>query len=303
MIPPFQELMLPIMKLAKSKGQESTPNREFIDRMAEEFKLTEEDRKELLASGTQSRFENRVYWALVHLRRAGLLESTGRGMNRITQRGDEILATNPKRIDLRLLNQFPEFREFRSGKGDEGPSEIIIETPDASPEETLDEEYKRLRKTLAAQLTERLSECSPTFFERVVVELLVKMGYGGSRAEAGRATRATADGGIDGVIDEDRLGLDSVYVQAKKWENSVGEPQLRDFVGALHAHRARKGVFITTSNFTSAARSYVDKVEFKISLIDGQRLAELMIDFGVGVSLSHSYDIKKLDSDFFEEEL
>lgn len=293
--------MLPIMKLAKSKGQKSTPNREFIDRMAEEFKLTEEDRKELLASGTQSRFENRVYWALVHLRRAGLLESTGRGMNRITQRGDEILATNPKRIDLRLLNQFPEFREFRSRKGDQGSSEIIIETPDASPEETLDEEYKRLRETLAAQLTERLSECSPIFFERIVVELLVKMGYGGSRAEAGRATRATADGGIDGVIDEDRLGLDSVYVQAKKWGNSVGEPQLRDFVGALHAHRARKGVFITTSNFTAAAKSYVEKVEFKISLIDGQRLAELMIDFGVGVSLSHTYEIKKIDSDYFDE--
>jgi len=293
--------MSPIMKLAKSKGEQSTSNREFIDRMAQEFRLTEEDLKELLASGTQSRFENRVYWALVHLRRAGLLESTGRGMNRITQRGEEILASNPKKIDLKLLSQFPEFREFRAGKPNGSPGEVAIEMPDASPEETLDEEYKRLRKALAAQITERLRDCSPSFFERIVVELLVRMGYGGSRAEAGRATRATGDGGIDGVIDEDRLGLDSVYIQAKKWESSVGEPQLRDFVGALHAHRARKGVFITTSSFTNAAKNYVDKVEFKISLIDGGRLAELMIDFGIGVSLSHTYEIKKIDSDYFDE--
>jgi restriction system protein len=177
MIPPFQELMLPIMRLAKSKGEESTPNREFIDRMGQEFNLTEEDRRELLASGTQSRFENRVYWALVHLRRAGLLESTGRGMNRITQRGEEVLAAIPKRIDLKLLNQFSEFRDFRAGKPDGGTGDVAVETVDASPEETLDEEYKRLRKALAIQITERLRDCSPTFFERIVVELLVKMGW------------------------------------------------------------------------------------------------------------------------------
>jgi restriction system protein len=301
MIPPFQELMLPIMKLAKTKREASTPNREFIDRMAEEFRLSEKDRKELLVSGTQSRFGNRVYWALVHLRRAGVLESTGRGMNRITARGHDLLSKNPSRIDLRVLNQFPEFLEFRVGKVQDTPGETVTEAADVSPEETLDEEYQTLRKALAAQLAERLRECSPTFFEQLVVDLLLKVGYGGSRAEAGRATRATADGGVDGVINEDRLGLDAVFVQAKRWENSVGEPQLRDFVGALHAHWARKGVFMTTSNFSDSARRYIEKVDFKISLIDGRKLAELMIDFGVGVSLAHTYEIKKVDSDYFDE--
>ena len=203
------------------------------------------------------------------------------------------------------LKQFPAWRAFlaemKKGKENAPASPEAKEDEDGqTPEEAIESAHASLRSQLAADVLARVKVSDPLFFERLVIDLLLKMGYGGSRAEAGRATKASGDGGIDGVIDEDRLGLDAVYLQAKRWAGSVGEPELRDFVGALHSHRANKGVFITTSEFSAAAKTYVEKVQFKISLIDGRRLAELMIDFNVGVSLAHNYEIKRIDTDYFD---
>jgi restriction system protein len=301
MIPPFQELMLPIIERASRADPESIANRTFIDELADRFKLSETDRKELLSSGTQSRFENRVYWALVHLRRAGLIESTGRGLNRITQRGKDILATGPTRIDLKLLSQFPEFREFRSSKpnqvADAGqPSESVD-----SPGERIDAAFSEIQESLVTDLLAKLAAVDPFRFEQVVLDLLVAMGYGGSRREAAEVTQKTGDEGIDGVINEDRLGLDVIYVQAKRWKGSVGRREIQNFVGALAGKRANKGIFITTSEFHDNATNYVGGLPHKVILIDGRRLAELMIEHGIGVAEEHAYSVKKIDSDYFDE--
>jgi len=301
MIPPFQELMLPIMKLATARGEASVSNREFIDSLAKEFQLTEADRSELLASGTQSRFENRVYWALVHLRRAGLLESTGRGLNRITTRGTDVLNSHPSRIDLKLLSQFPEFREFRNSKGrevavDQEPTDAL-----APPRERIEAASTELRENLITELSERLAAINPFRFEQVVLDLLVAMGYGGSKKEAADVTQKTSDEGIDGVINEDRLGLDVIYVQAKRWKGSVGRPEIQNFVGALAGKQAGKGIFLTTGTIHDNARGYVANLQQKVVLVDGRRLAELMIEHGIGVAEEHSYHVKKIDTDYFEE--
>ncbi len=302
MIPPFQDLMLPIIRMCDESGTDSIANRTFIDRLADQFKLTDADRTERLSSGTQSRFENRVYWALVHLRRAGLIESTGRGLNRITERGREILRQSPPRIDLKLLNQFPEFREFRGGAkpnqqlAEPEPAEAV-----ASPKERIDAAFTELREALVTDLLAKLGLVDPFRFEQIVLDLLVAMGYGGSRKEAAAVTQKTGDEGIDGVINEDRLGLDSIYVQAKRWKGNVGREAIQSFVGALAGKRASKGVFITTSAFNSNAASYADNLPQKIILIDGQRLAELMIEHSIGVAEEHAYKIKKIDSDYFDE--
>ncbi len=301
MIPPFQELMLPTMKMFEASGPESIANRRFMQELAEQFKLTEADREELLASGTQSRFENRVYWALVHLRRAGLIESTGRGLNRITQRGRDILAAKPSRIDLRLLNQFPEFRQFRGAKPNNETTEHDSAEAVASPKERIDSAFTELRESLVAELLTRLASTDPFRFEQVVLDLLVRMGYGGSRKEAAAVTQKTGDEGIDGVINEDRLGLDVIYVQAKRWKTTVGRPDIQHFVGALAGKKASKGVFITTSAFHENAREYAAGLHQKVILIDGRRLAELMIEHGVGVAEEHAYTVKKIDSDYFDE--
>lgn len=218
--------------------------------------------------------------------------------------GSALAASPPEKLNLTFLDTIPQHYEWLHQKEDGADSKrdgTGGETVGETPEERIGSGYADFRASLASELLARVKACDPIFFEHLVIDLLLKMGYGGSRAEAGQATKASGDGGIDGVINEDRLGLDAIYVQAKKWEGSVGEPQLRDFVGALHAHHASKGVFITTSEFTFTARTYVERVQFKISLIDGRRLAELMIDFGVGVSLAQTYEIKKIDNDYFEE--
>jgi restriction system protein len=301
MIPPFQELMLPILERASSSNDESIANRTFIDELADRFKLSESDRKELLSSGTQSRFENRVYWALVHLRRAGLIESTGRGLNRITQRGKDILATKPSRIDLKLLSQFPEFRQFRGAKTKHGMAEQESSDAVTSPLERLDAAFTELREALVAEVETKLASVDPFRFERVVLDLLVKMGYGGSLKEAAAVTQKTGDEGIDGVINEDRLGLNVIYIQAKRWKGSVGRPEIQTFVGALAGKNASKGVFITTSAFHENARAYAAGLQQKVILIDGRRLADLMIEHGIGVTEERSYPVKKIDSDYFEE--
>jgi restriction system protein len=294
--------MLPLLQYA-SDGKEHSL-RDAITFLADVFNLSDDERKELLSSGQQAVFDNRVGWARTYLKKAGLFISPKRGFFQITDRGKEILSQNPSEINLKFLNQFPEFIEFKTTKKDNDKSEPeIIETSETTPQESIEFGYQKIRKELELELLNRVKSCSPDFFERLVVDLLVKMGYGGSRRDAGRAIGKSGDGGIDGIIKEDKLGLDIVYVQAKRWDNTVvGRPEIQKFVGALHGQRARKGVFITTSRFSQEAREYVSIIDSKIVLIDGEELAQLMIDNHVGVSTVSIYEIKKIDSDYFTDE-
>ena len=300
-IPAFQDLMLPLLKFA-SDGQEHTP-RETVETLANEFSLIEADRQELLPSGRQATFDNRVAWAKAHMKMAGPLSSPKRGIYRITDRGQEVVQQAPQRIDLRFLRQFPEYMEaITKKKGANNLSDEIEEKTGRTPEESMEAAYRHINNDLESEILQTIKSCSPRFFEQLVVDLIVRMGYGGSRQDAGKAVGKSADGGIDGIIKEDKLGLDNVYIQAKKWENSVSRPEIQKFAGALQGHRARKGIFITTSSFTNGAIEYVAGIESKIVLIDGDELAELMIDFDVGVSTIASYNVKKIDMDYFTED-
>lgn len=301
-IPDFQSVMLPLLKFC-ADGQEHT-NREAIDALAQEFRLTEEEQKQLLPSGQQCVFENRVAWARAHMKMASLIENTRRGIFRITNSGTQLLQKSPSEINLRVLREFPEYLEARD-RNQGNKSEEALAAPDEqeskTPAERLEEAYEILRKNLASELLSQLKSASPNFFEKVVVEVLVKMGYGGSRKDAGQAIGRSGDEGIDGIIKEDRLGLDIIYIQAKRWENTVTRPEIQKFAGALQGKRARKGIFITTSVFSQNAHEYVAAIESKIILIDGRQLAQLMIDFGVGVATDAIYELKRLDSDYFTE--
>ncbi len=298
-VPDYQSLMLPLLKIAID-GQEHGIS-EVFDTIALQLRLTDHDRKELLPSGNQPRFENRVRWAALYLRKAGLLERPGRGKFRITERGLEVLKDSPSNIDVNYLMRFPEFVEFRF-PSQEVEKQKEIKKVGETPEEILEASYQDLRRALADELIERVKSCSPRFFERVVVSLLVAMGYGGSRQDAGEAIGKTGDGGIDGIINEDKLGLDVVYVQAKRWEGAVGRPDVQKFAGSLEGQRARKGVLITTSQFSPKAKDYVGRIEKKIVLIDGEKLAQLMIDYGIGVTEVASFTMKKIDLDYFGDE-
>jgi restriction system protein len=299
-VPDFQSLMLPLLKLV-SDGREHSIQ-EIRDHLANEFALTEEDLNQLIPSGVQTVFINRVSWARTYLAKAGLLEITRRSHVRITERGKEVLKQNPPRIDIKFLRQFPEFLEFMEKESDETQGSNIIEEEKRTPEEILQEAYKEIRNNLAQELLTQVKNSSPAFFERLVVELLVKMGYGGSHSEAARAVGKTGDEGIDGIIDEDKLGLDTIYIQAKRWENVVGRPEIQKFVGALVGKRAKKGIFITTSKFTNDAIDFVSTIDTKVVLIDGKRLAELMIDYDVGVATVSNFQIKRVDFDYFSNE-
>lgn len=305
MIPDYQSLMLPLLKLVSDRQEHKY--RDLIENLATEFQVTDEERKELLASGNQAIFDNRVGWAKTYLKKAGLLDSPKRATFVITQIGLDTLKKNPDRIDAKFLRQFPAFLEFQNASRNDNDSEeeiVIIETNEQTPEENLDKAYQRIRKSLASELLNRVVELSPTFFERLVVELLVKMGYGGSIKDAGKAIGKSGDEGIDGTIKEDKLGLDIIYIQAKRWKpgNVVGRPELHKFVGALAGQGAKKGIFITTSNFTKEALEYTPKNETKIVLIDGEQLAQLMIDYNLGCTTQQIYELKKIDSDYFGEE-
>ncbi|HWQ31780.1 MAG TPA: restriction endonuclease [Blastocatellia bacterium] len=304
-IPDYQTLMLPLLRYA-SDGQEHSL-REAIERLADQFRLSDDERKELLPSGQQATFDNRVGWARTYLKKAGLLTGSRRGYFVITDRGKSILGNGIQRIDQVYLRQFPEFAEFqnRSRRNDE---EEATSTPtqqevEMTPEETIEGAHQKLRENLAAELLQTVKSCSPNFFERLVVDLLLKMGYGGTRRDAGRAIGKSGDGGIDGVINEDRLGLDAVYIQAKRWEGTVGRPEIQKFVGALQGQRARKGIFITTSSFTREAHEYAGRIDSKVILIDGEQLSQFMIDFNVGVSIIANYELKKVDLDYFTDEV
>jgi restriction system protein len=301
-IPDFQSLMLPLLTFA-ADGKEHAA-REATDSLSQLFQLSDKEKELLLPSGQQTIIGNRVYWALTHLKHAGILESTRRGYFKISQRGLGVLQQNPSKIDLRFLSQFPEYLEFRRTSKKEKNGVVEVESEilnQRTPEELFEESYRSIRQELAQELLNQVKKASPSFFERLVVDLLVKMGYGGSREDAGEAIGKSGDEGIDGIIKEDRLGLDTIYIQAKKWDGGVGRPEIQKFVGALHGQRARKGIFITTSDFSSNAREYVSNIDSKVVLIDGKQLAEFMIDHNVGVSRVSAYEIKKIDSDYFVE--
>ena len=302
-IPDYQSLMLPLLKTA-ADGKEHK-KREVLNDLAKHFGLTEEERKELLPSGNQEIFDNRVGWARTYLKKAGLIQYTQRGHFQITDRGRAVLAQKPEVINVAFLRQFPEFREFHSPKRTSTDTEPP-ETPESlteTPEELLASGSLKLRRQVEQELLARVKACPAEFFERLVVKLLTTIGYGGSLADAGKAIGKAGDGGIDGVIKEDKLGLDLLYIQAKKWDNTtVGRPEIQKFVGALHGKRAKKGIFITTSTFSKDATEYAEGVETKVILIGGARLTELMFDYGVGVSTVNSYVVKRIDSDFFEDE-
>lgn len=301
-IPDYQTLMLPLLRFAADGYDHTT--REAVEVLATEFQLTPAERNELLASGQQSIFNNRVGWANSYLKKAGLLESPRRGALRITARGKQIFGDNPERIDVKYLERFPEFIEFRDASRNNKETttaESIAVSAAQTPEEALELAHQSLRLNLAQDILRCILSCTPTFFERLVVELLVKMGYGGSRRDAGERIGQSGDGGIDGIIKEDRLGLDTIFIQAKRWQGVVGRPEIQKFVGALQGQRAKKGVFITTSSYTAEAIEYASRIDTKVVLIDGQLLANLMMDFDVGVSVSASYIVKRIDSDYFEE--
>jgi len=298
-IPDFQSIMLPLLKFSADEQEHSL--QDAVDTLANEFQLTQEERQELLPSGKQARFDNRVAWARSYFKQAVLVENPRRGYFKITQRGLDLLKTNPQKINKKTLEQYPEFLEFQSiGKeNNELERPAVEEQEKQTPEEQLESAYKFLADDLAVEIVQRVKACTPSFFERLVVELLLAMGYGGTRADAGRAIGQSGDGGIDGIIDEDRLGLDSIYIQAKRWEGVVGRPEIQKFVGALQGQRAHKGVFITTSDFTKEAQEYVKNINNKVVLINGYSLARLMIENNVGVSLAATYQIKKIDFDYF----
>ena len=301
-IPDFQSLMLPLLQLTADKNEHRIGD--LIESLAIQFNVTEEERKELLPSGQTFIFGSRVGWARTYLKKAGLLDSKKRATVVITERGLNILNQKLPKINIRTLKQFPEFLEFHTSKkdGEEVTQKDVESLATQTPEEILEEAYQGIRKSLAQELRSRIIEQPPVFFEKLVVELLVKMGYGGSLKDAGKATRLTGDEGIDGIIKEDKLGLDFIYIQAKRWSNqSVGRPDIQSFVGALDGQRATKGIFITTSRFAESAKEYVKTITKKVILIDGEQLAEYMIDHGLGVSTSTTYEVKKIDNDYFGE--
>jgi len=300
-IPDYQACMLHLLRYASDDAEHTL--KDAVPTLAGTFRLTEAERTELLPSGQQAIFHNRVAWANTYLKKAGLLRAPRRGFFTITDRGKSVLAQNPSRIDRNFLEQFPEFLEFVS-KSKAGSEADDVQSREPStietPLESLEAAYEKIRGELKNELVDRLKGEAADVFERIVIELLVKMGYGGSRADAAQAIGKSGDEGLDGIIKEDRLGLDIIYVQAKRWAATVGRPEIQKFAGALHGQHANKGIFITTSDFSRDANDYVSKIGSKIVLIDGSKLAELMVEFGVGVATDATYTVKRIDNDFFE---
>jgi restriction system protein len=298
MIPDTTQIQLPVLKLLEDK--KSHKIRDVVEKMANHFKITEEERTQLTPVGKRPTFDTRVLWAVSQLRNAGLLENTERGIFKITQRGLVVLKENPTKIDNQLLRKFPEFLQFL-GLDKETTAYQRMEKSDKSPIEILEYNYKKLKQDLMQEVLNQLQKCSPYAFEKIVLGLLLKMGYGG-KSQVGYVTKKTRDGGIDAVIKEDELGLGRIYVQAKKWKDSVREPEIHKFVGALDGKNAKKGIFITTGQFTQDALNYKEKIVGKeIVLIDGGQLADLLFTYNLGVFAYEIYEIKKLDVEYFEE--
>jgi len=299
-VPGFQTWFLPLLTSVRDGKVHKIA--ELYVRLADEMGLSDEDRGQLLASGGQAIYVNRIGWARTYLKKAGLLDSPSKGLITITERGQSVLSGKPSSLTVKFLKQFPEFVEFHTYKGDGGSSgggDVAV--TEETPRDTLERVHRELNEQLATDVLEKVKKIPPPFFERLVVDLLLRMGYGGSREDAGRTLGKSGDGGVDGVINEDRLGLDVVYIQAKRWEGTVGRPVVQAFAGSLDGVRARKGVLITTSGFSSDAQAYVQAIEKRIVLIDGQLLAKFMIQHNVGVASEAAYEVKRLDTDFFED--
>ncbi|MDR2718403.1 MAG: restriction endonuclease [Treponema sp.] len=295
--------MLPLMEIASDKNIHTF--RDVINKLVKKYNLSDEEKNELLPSGKQPIFENRTGWAKTHLKKAGLLIYPKRGCIQITERGLLLLDNKLDRIDMKTLKQFDEYNEFiKITNVNRDNDDTINEVETHTPEELMETAFQNIRRTLADEILEKIHNVSPSFFEKLVVDLLVKMGYGGSVKDAGKAIGKANDEGIDGTIKEDKLGLDVIYIQAKRWKESnvVGRPELQKFVGALAGQGAKKGIFITASTFTKEALEYTPKNETKIILIDGIQLSELLIEYNIGVSNQQTYEVKKIDNDYFEEE-
>lgn len=299
-IPDFQSIFLPLLK-ACADSQEHT-KQELLPLLATQFGLTEAELSVKLASGGARMFDNRVGWATSYLKQAGLLENLRRGVYRITARGLQVLNENPQPLNIRYLKRATEFLASRGKPRDESPLVELATVNPETPDELIAGGYKQIREALAIELLDRIKNVSPSRFEELIVELLLKMGYGGTQEDAGRVVGKSGDGGIDGIINEDRLGLDVIYIQAKRWEADVGRPEIQKFVGALAGNKANKGVFITSSGFSKGATEYAAQVNHRVVLIDGPMLAELMIDHDLGVSTKDVYTVKRLDTDYFEED-
>lgn len=298
-VPDFQSMMLPLLEAIADGAEHS--NAEIAEIIAARLGVTNADREIMLPSGQQTVFTNRVAWAKAYLKKAGLLQSPKRGTLQLTADGTKALAEKLDRINIRYLRKFESFEKSRSAPDVSETPVVSGDVVAATPEELIDAGYQSLRDELIVEIIEQVKRCSPQFFERLVVKLLVAMGYGGSLEDAAQVLGRSGDGGIDGTIKEDKLGLDVICIQAKRWEGTVGRPVVQAFAGSMEGFRARKGVLITTSSFSKDAEDYITRIERKIVLVDGQRMAELMIAHNVGVTVMQTYEIKRVDSDFFTE--
>jgi restriction system protein len=298
MIPDYQTCMLPLLKYAADNNEHKFSD--AVEYLSNEFSLTKEEREELLPSKTQDVISNRIGWARTYMKKAGLLEDTRRGYFKITERGQSVLSENLNKITTKYLGKFEEFKAFRDKHIEKETDHDISLSVDETPEEMLENGCAKLSENLVDEVLSKISECSPSFFEHLVIDLLVHMGYGGSFSEAAQVVGKSGDEGIDGIIKEDKLGLDTIYVQAKRWKGVVGRPEIQKFAGALLGQKASKGVFITTSSFTKEAVEYASSVDRKVVLIDGTKLATLMIEHNVGISTVRNFEIKRIDSDYFE---
>jgi restriction system protein len=300
-VPDFQSFFKPILDIAADNQEHSVKDARAIIKSV--MNLTDDDLSEKLPSGTQFKFANRVAWAVSYFVQAKVLERPKRAFFKITDRGRELHQKDHSKINIVILNAYPEFLEFHTAKASTHETPIETHTTvTATPDEILQQAYQSMRNDLASEILEKIKKNSPGYFENLVVDLLVAMGYGGSRADAGQSLGKSGDEGIDGIIKEDRLGLDVIYLQAKRWDSTVGRPEIQRFVGALHGKRAKKGVFITTGIFSNDAIDYVATIDPKVILIDGRTLVEYMIDFNLGVTTATTYEIKRIDSDYFTEE-
>jgi len=301
MIPDYQACMLPLLKFVSDKNEHNM--KEVIDHFNNLFDLTDEEKTRMLPSGLQSVIMNRAGWARTYLKKAGLIEQPKRAFFQITQRGLDLLNEGIKEINIKVLDRYEEFKAFRAKKIDQiEDDKNEIRSDIKTPEESIEIGFQRLNDSISEDIIIKVKECSPSFFEKLVVDLFIKMGYGGSLKDAGHVIGKSGDGGIDGIIKEDKLGLDVIYIQAKRWENVVGRPEIQKFAGALLGQKAKKGIFITTSWFTAEAKDFVKGLDNKIILIDGEMLAELMLEYNLGVSIYKSYNLKRVDSDYFIEE-
>ena len=299
-VPSYEDFMLPMLQVIDDG--EIHPIKEVREELATVLDLSDDDKKELLPSGKMPVYRSRVGWAKTYLKKAGLIDNSKRGKVKITERGTQVLQSKTESINSQFLMQFDEFQTFVNGTKTEIPD--VVAPKLISPEEMLEQSYQEIKYSLASDLLDQILSMSPAFFEKLVVELLVAMGYGGSLLEAGKILGKSGDGGIDGLIKMDKLGIDEIFIQAKRWDrsNSVSSVDIRNFIGALTIKGARKGVFITTSKFTKDADAVSKQPNFKVVLIDGAKLVDLMIEHNLGVSTYEQYTIKKIDYDYFSED-